>query len=330
MAIIPNSDSATTDNNIITPNNGIYVIGVDIGGTHISSAVVDIRQKKILDHTYATSHVANLEPYDVIMETWANTLNKTINASHNLDVQGIGFAIPGPFNYKKGIALYPEGFKYGALNEVKVEQDLTPLLMTSKCLPIRFMNDATSFAVGEAWLAEEEGFKRQLCITLGTGLGAGFIENGIPVVNGSTVPPNGCLWNVPYKDGMADDYFSTRGCINAYHERTGYTATGVKELTMLFKSDPRAKQMFEAFGKDLGDFLSPWIKKFGADALVMGGNISKSYACFGHALQSSLNENGISIPIRISNHMEKGAIIGGARVFDNHFWKNVKHNLPEL
>lgn len=310
--------------------NGTYVVGVDIGGTHISSAVVDVKQKKILEETYATSHVANLEPFDVIMETWASTLNKTINASQNLALKGIGFAIPGPFNYKEGIAMYPEGFKYGALHEIKVVQNLTPLLISSDDIPIRFLNDATSFAVGEAWLAEEEGLERQLFITLGTGLGAGFVENGIPVVNGPNVPPNGCLWNLPYKDGMADDYFSTRGCVNAYHELSGETVTGVKELALLFEFDPLAKQMFTEFGTDLGSFLAPWLKRFNADALVLGGNISKAYACFGQALQASLNQNEVCIPIRISNHMEKGAIVGCTRVFDQDFWKNVKNNLPEL
>ncbi|MEX0361908.1 MAG: ROK family protein [Allomuricauda sp.] len=329
MSFFPRTDSNTSNTSVAT-KNGAYVVGVDIGGTHISSAVVDVEQKKILEETYATSHVANLEPYEVIMEIWASTLNKTINASRNLALLGIGFAIPGPFNYKKGIALYPEGFKYGALNEIRIDHDLKPLLITPKSLPIRFLNDATSFAVGEAWLAENEGFKRQVCITLGTGFGAGFVENGIPVVNGGNVPPNGCLWNLPYKDGMADDYFSTRGCINAYAVLSGIEVSGVWELAKRFTFDPLAQKVFEDFGKDLGDFLAPWLKKFNADALVMGGNISKSYACFGQSLQASLNENGIPIPIRISNHMEKGAIIGCTRVFDSHFWKNVKNNLPEL
>lgn len=307
-----------------------YIVGVDVGGTHISSAVVDVQKKQMLESTYASSHVANLEPYDTIMETWANTLNQTIGSAQNLPLLGIAFAIPGPFNYKDGIAMYPEGFKYGALYELDIEKTLHPLLVEKNGLPIRFLNDATSFAVGEAWLSEEEGYKRHLCITLGTGFGAGFIENGIPVVTGNTVPENGCLWNIPYKDGIADDYFSTRGCINAYHDRTGYTVKGVKELAIRYETDTQAKETFEAFGHDLGRFLAPWLQNFQADSLVLGGNISKAYFCFGKALQESLNENGISVPIRISHHMEKGAIMGCTRVFDNHFWKGVKDNLPEL
>lgn len=309
---------------------GTFVIGVDVGGTHISSAVVNVQKKEILEHTYASSHVANLEPFDVIMETWASTLNKTIANAETLSLAGIAFAIPGPFNYKEGIALYPEGFKYGALYGVNIEKELSALLDYPSYLPIRFLNDATSFAVGEAWLSEDQGHKRQLCITLGTGLGAGFVENGIPVVKGRTVPENGCLWNLPYKDGMADDYFSTRGCINAYYDLTGITASGVKELSKNYKDDSKIQEMFEHFGTDLGGFLAPYLKKFMADALVMGGNISKAYACFGQALQVSLNENGISLPIRISHHMEKGAILGCTRVFDNHFWRGVKENLPQL
>lgn len=307
-----------------------YVIGVDIGGTHISAAVVAMNQKKLLEDTYATSHVANMESQDVILETWASTLNKTLESVKGLPLLGIAFAMPGPFDYAKGVAKYPEGFKYGALYGADIEQKLTPLLNQASSLGIRFLNDATSFAVGEAWLAEAEGYKKQLCVTLGTGLGAGFIENGIPVTSGNTVPPNGILWNIPYKDGIADDYFSTRGCVNAYTETTGKTVKGVKELANAFDDDPNAKQVLETFGHDLGDFLVPRLKNFNADALVLGGNISKAYFCFGNALQQVFNTNELSISIRISEHMEKGAIIGCTRLFDDSFWKRVKNNLPTI
>ncbi|SHG71016.1 ROK family protein [Flagellimonas flava] len=310
--------------------HGTYVVGVDVGGTHIASAVVDVQKKKILEHTYASSHVANMEPFESIMELWGSTLNKTISATYPLPIKGIAFAIPGPFNYKDGIALYPEGFKYGELYGMNIERTLSALLDHTPPLALRFLNDATSFAVGEAWLSEEKGHSRQLCITLGTGLGAGFIANGIPVVHGSSVPENGCLWNLPYKNGIADDYFSTRGCINAYYDLTGETVTGVKQLANLYSKDLNAQQMFADFGKELGDFLAPRLIRFRANTLVLGGNISKAYACFGRELQTSLNHNGVSLPIRISNHMEKAAIMGCTRVFEPHFWKGIKNNLPVL
>ncbi|MGX1928525.1 ROK family protein [Flagellimonas sp. 2504JD4-2] len=310
--------------------NQTNVIGVDIGGTHISSAVVALNQKKLLQETYATSHVANMESKTTILETWANCLNQTLRAANGFQLMGIAFAMPGPFDYANGIAKYPEGFKYGALYGSGIEKSLNPLLDHETVLPIRFLNDATSFAVGEAWLAESEGYKKQLCVTLGTGLGAGFIDNGIPVTSGDKVPPNGILWNIPHKDGMADDYFSTRGCVNAYTEISRETVKGVKELADAFDTNPKAKQVLKDFGRDLGDFLSPWLKNFDADALVLGGNISKAYSCFGNTLQQVLNANGLSIAIRISEHMEKGAIIGCTRLFDDFFWESVKNNLPSI
>ncbi|MGW9685014.1 ROK family protein [Flagellimonas sp. 2504JD1-5] len=308
----------------------IYIVGVDVGGTHISSAVVALHQKKLLNDSYATSHVANMEPKNHILQTWANCLNKTLTAAKGLPLTGIAFAMPGPFDYAKGIAKYPEGFKYGGLYGTNIEKSLNSFLDYERVLPIRFLNDATSFAVGEAWLAESEGHKKQLCVTLGTGLGAGFIASGIPITSGNMVPPNGILWNLPHKDGIADDYFSTRGCVNAYAAISGKTVKGVKELASAFDGDPGARQVLETFGRDLGDFLSPWLKKFNADALVLGGNISKAYPCFGNTLQQVFNSNGLSIAIRISEHMEKGAIIGCTRLFEDFFWESIKNNLPNI
>ena len=46
------------------------------------------------------------------------------------------------------------------------------------------MNDASAFAVGEAWAGSASDFNRSLSITLGTGFGSAFISNHIPIVDG--------------------------------------------------------------------------------------------------------------------------------------------------
>lgn len=303
-----------------------FVIGVDIGGTHISSAVVDIYKKEILEGTYASNLVANMELQDTILQSWADTLNTSIKAVGEKPIAGIAFAMPGPFDYKKGIALYPEGFKYGALNGIQIETALQPILM--KNLPMRFLNDATAFAVGEAWFSENMGQDKQLCITLGTGLGAGFTDKGIPVVNSRTVPPEGCLWNLPYKEGIADDYFSTRGFIRSYQNLTGIEVNGVKELAKNYESDLLIKEVFDSFGEDLGDFLSPWLKRFDADALIIGGNIALAYAHFARTLERTVKSNGLTLSVRMAEQSEKGAIIGSTLVFNEFFWNKVKKDLP--
>lgn len=304
-----------------------YVLGVDIGGTHISCALVDVKKKEMLQNTYASNLVANMEPQETILQSWADTLNASIRAAEGKSIRGIAFAMPGPFDYKKGIALFPEGFKYGELNGLHIERELHSILV--KKLPMRFLNDATSFAVGEAWLSNGNGYDKQLCITLGTGLGAGFTNKGIPVVNSDKVPPEGCLWNLPYGEGIADDYFSTRGFINSYQNLTGVEVNGVKELANNYKTDSIAKQVFDSFGENLGNFLSPWLKRFDADALIIGGNIAKAYAYFEDTLQKTMEVHGLSLSVKISEQSEKAAIIGSTLLFNELFWNQVKRDLPK-
>ncbi len=92
------------------------------------------------------------------------------------------------------------------------------------------MNDASAFAVGEAWAGSASGSNRSLAITFGTGFGSAFISNKIPVVDGPEVPRIGCVYHLPYKDGIADDYFSTRWFLGRYKAITGKELKGVKEL----------------------------------------------------------------------------------------------------
>ncbi|MEL6975744.1 MAG: ROK family protein [Bacteroidota bacterium] len=304
-----------------------YVLGVDIGGTHISSAVVNMNTKSILEETYASNLVANMEPQETILQSWGDTLNKSIKAAGRKSIRGVAFAMPGPFNYKKGIALYPEGFKYGELHGLHIESALQSVL--AKKLPMRFLNDATSFAVGEAWLSHNGVKEKQLCITLGTGLGAGFTRKGIPVVHDASVPPEGSLWNLPYGEGIADDYFSTRGFITAYQNLTGIEVNGVRELANHCETDSHAKQVFDAFGENLGNFLSPWLKRFDADALIIGGNIAKAYAHFENTLENTMKAHGLKLSVRIAKHSEKGAIIGSTLLFNEVFWNKVKKALPK-
>ena len=130
---------------------------------------------------------------------------------------------------------------------------------------IRFMNDASAFAVGEAWAGSASKADRSLSITLGTGFGSAFISNRIPIVDGPEVPKLGCVYHLPYKDGIADDYFSTRGLLGRYKKLTGKELNGVKELAALAASDKIVTDLFIDFGDKLGLFLAPWLKRFKAE-----------------------------------------------------------------
>ncbi len=304
-------------------------IGADIGGGHILSAAIDTRAGNIIEASRAYVKVNNKASKEVIFQTWAQALNQTIAKIDVSRLAGIGFAMPGPFNYKTGLALFEGNDKYEALYLVNVKQEL-PAFLSDPGLPLRFMNDATSFAVGVSWLGEAKGCAKVVAITLGTGFGSAYIEDGLPVVNREDVAPQGCFWHLPYEDGIADDYFSTRWFVREYEKLTEEKAAGVKEIAEAAKEEGAARKLFRLFGQNLGEFFVPWLKKFPADILVIGGNIAHAYPLFGGALESVLRENGISTRLAVSTLMEDAALIGSARLFEAAFWEQVKEDLPEL
>lgn len=125
---------------------------------------------------------------------------------------------------------------------------------------MRFLNDATSFAIGEAWQGMGKGMQRVVVITLGTGFGSAFLDGCIPVVSGEQVPKEGCLWHLHYQDGIADDYFSTRWFLEEYQTKTGNKIADVKALTDKAASDSTARDLFAQFGQNLAECLDPWLE----------------------------------------------------------------------
>lgn len=305
-----------------------FAIGADIGGSHISCALIDLDQKCILTDSMETKKVDNHASADEILNDWATVINNKIATVNKEDIIGIGFAMPGPFDYAKGIALFERTDKFEKLYDINVEQDLKKLLTIDTDL--RFMNDATAFAVGESWGGKAVVYKKFIAITLGTGFGSAFIDSKLPVLEGKDVPELGCVWHLPYKNGIADDYFSTRWFIKQYAEKTGNTVHGVKELGALASTDQIAKELFTEFGNNLAEFLGPWIQKFGAEALVIGGNQVRGYDLFGPALQLSFAKQQIEIQIHLSELLEDAALLGSARLLDAPFWKQIQPLLSKM
>jgi glucokinase len=133
---------------------------------------------------------------------------------------------------------------------------------------------------------------------------------------------------LPYKDGIADDYFSTRGLLYRYKKLTGKELCGVKELAELAESDKTVIDLFTDFGDNAGIFLAPWLKKFKAEILVIGGNISNAYNLFGDVFENRLRKEDCFCEVAISKLKEDAALLGSAYLLNDDFWKSVQHALP--
>jgi len=103
---------------------------------------------------------------------------------------------------------------------------------------------------------------------------------------------------------------------------------GVKEFAGLAGTDRIVMDLFTEFGNNLGIFLAPWLKKFKAEIVVVGGNISHAYNLFGDIFEKSLKKEGCSCKVALSELKEDAAFIGAAYLLDDDFWKAIQHALP--
>jgi len=305
-------------------------IGADIGGTHITCAAVEMATGKLLPETLSRVAYSHEDAAEVILKSWATALNSTISKVDATQLAGIGFAIPGPFDYRNGISKMKH--KFPNLYDVHVPAALRTQLSESllENLPMRFLNDATSFAVGEAWLGEGRGFQKVVVVTLGTGFGSAFLDGGVPVVARTDVPKEGCLWHLPFKDSIADDYFSTKWFLKEFEKQTGEKVEGVKTLMESVENDDVAKNLFTQFGQNLAECLAPWLKKFGAEVLIIGGNIAHALPLFQEIFKNDLKKAGVSLKIAPSKLYENAALLGSARLLDDDFWGKVSAQLPSI
>lgn len=303
-------------------------IGVDVGGSHVSCMAYDLSTKQLLENSLAENDLDNHGEPDEIIAAWSQAIKSTLETTGVENLAGIGFAMPGPFDYVNGIPLFTgENGKYENINGINVPEMLRDFIGLSEAVKIRFINDATAFAIGEDQVGKAASFSNSLSVTLGTGFGSAFIKNGLPIVEGAEVPENGCLWHLPFETGIADDYFSTRGLIERFEKATGRKMAGVKQIAELAATTPEARELFDDFGTKMGMFLQPWIEKFGIEMFVMGGNISRAYDLFGGSLNTFLQEAGLSMNVAVSELKETASFIGAATLVDDTFYEKV---LPAL
>jgi len=299
-------------------------LGVDIGGSHITCQLFNLHANKLIAGTQKRVCVDGNGTIESILESWVYAIKEVVSEIDLYDLAGIGFAMPGPFDYPNGIAWFDQNVgKFHELHGVDVKAELLKRLDFPSDFPLRFLNDAASFAVGEANVDAVSGFNRLLVLTLGTGFGSTFLESGIPLAGKYGVPADGFLYHIPFKNGIADEYFSTRWFLKEYKNLTGKEISGVKDLVDCFKTNSTAQKLFNEFGENLGVFLVPWIQNFNAECLILGGNISKSLALFLPELEKQFLAENIQIKVFPSELNENASLIGSAKLCDDNYYSKL-------
>ncbi|MEI6948098.1 ROK family protein [Paraflavisolibacter sp. H34] len=279
-----------------------FVIGVDIGGSHITAAVIDIEHRQILPHTICRRAVDATGAAASLIAGWSAAINKCRETIASLDIF-IGIAMPGPFDYDNGISYIREQDKFKTLYGVNVKEALAESLEIPPA-HIRFLNDAAAFLEGEVFSGAVGGHQSAFGITLGTGFGSAFYKDG------EATDAN--LWCAPFKEGIAEDYFSTRWFLQQYTRKTGRQVSHVKELAQMYPQDWTVKVLFREFGENLASFLLETFSNELPQAVILGGNISRSFDYFYPFLQESLKKQMADVAVKKSTLYENASLLGAA------------------
>ncbi|WP_258102069.1 ROK family protein [Marinoscillum pacificum] len=280
-------------------NKQQIVVGIDIGGSHITVAPVDLTSGKIITEGTFRGEVNSKGSVEEVIQNWGTVITSCINFC---GATKLGIAMPGPFDYEKGIALIKDNNKYEALYGLNVKELLAESLNLSTT-DVLMKNDAGCFLQGEAVSGAARKYSRGIGMTLGTGIGTAFMENSLA--------DDASMWCSPFKDGVAEDYISTLWFEQQYVLRTG-NKKSVKDMALTHDQDEVARALFLEFAQNFGEFIVGFAQQRKPEVIVVGGNIMKSSQLFMPRVFEILGDNDISIPVKCAELGEEAAIIGAA------------------
>lgn len=253
-------------------------LGLDIGGTFVKAGLVD-EAGRVLESRRAATVIDDLNAFLSNLSELIREFQKTTV------IDAIGLGIPGLHNSKTRVIETSPNIP--CLNSVNLEQ-LVADQVQIRCVS---ENDANAAAYGEFSCGAGVGLQNMAHLTLGTGLGSGFVLNGKLFTGTSGYAPefgHTVLRAKPYgKDEGRLCACGSRGCLEAFVSARGIVTTA-KEHGMsgsltseaifdaALRGDITAIEVFKETGEYLGIACANLINLLNLEMIVLGGGVMAS------------------------------------------------------
>ncbi|MFE8698902.1 ROK family protein [Cytobacillus sp. FJAT-53684] len=250
------------------------IAGVDIGGTKIRFGVVGETGEVLADWTIPTK--TPLYPY---LEEQIIKIKKNFP-----DLTGIGIGTRGMVDAETGVVTFEKELEGWQGTSVKSQ------LEAATGLQVEINNDANCAALAEVRLGSAQGYRRVVCLTVGTGLGGGLIFDG-KIMNGShggagevghmILYPNGLLCGCGRK-GCSEQYVSGTALRRLIQEEhvinpgTGETALPQDLFRLAAEGVAGAITVRERFLCDFAIVISSLQAVLDMDCVIIGGGVADS------------------------------------------------------
>lgn len=287
-------------------NRGAF-IGVDIGGTHLRSALVD-GSGKILEwrKTEIRIDLGAKSASQKLLVQCEDLAEFAVQAG--LHPEAVGLAVAGKIDKAGGRVIFSPNLP--ALDGYPLGNELREKLG----IPVFMENDANAFGLGESWAGAARGIENWIGMTLGTGVGGCLFLNGV-LWEGDGLGFSGEVGHMIVEPGGPVCRCGSNGCLEAFasahalvegaeklisdgltegalynHWKNGrLSAESVFECARA--GDRPAVDLFRKMGWALGIALANLFTVLGIRHALIGGGVSGAWEQFIGPLRMSLSQN---------------------------------------
>lgn len=229
-------------------------IGIDLGGTNIATGLVSESGEILHKVSLPTGAGRGTEE---ILKDMVRSVHLCLEQTHltTEDIACLGVGVPGAVDDSIGMVLRTSNLNWCQL-------PLTQILQERTNLPVRLANDADCAALGEVIAGSASNYDSAALLTLGTGIGSGFIVDK-QVFTGWTGGGTE-VGHIPMVYGGEPCGCGNRGCFEAYASATALIrqtkrAMAANPSSMLWQIAPttdvvNAKTPFDA--AQMGDSVA--------------------------------------------------------------------------
>lgn len=317
-------------------------IGIDIGGTNTVYGILNREGEFMAQGQIPTKDHQEIEVFLAALNEKIRLSLRKIN--NRIIVEGIGIGTPMG-NINKGTIEYAADLPWKGIIP------LADLFKEFTNLPVIVTNDANAAAIGEMIYGGAKGMRNFVVITLGTGLGSGFVVNGEPVYGHDGFA--GELGHTSIRPGESNRQCGCgrKGCLETYVSATGIKRTLFKlmgdmiddsslrnisfdNLTAAMindaakKGDKIAIRAFEHTGRMLGFKLADVVAHTNPEAIFLFGGLALAKDLIFEPTRRYMEENLLSIykgkvkllPSKLNS--QNAAVLGASALV----WNNVENN----
>ncbi len=290
-------------------------IGVDLGGTKIAGAVVDVQRGTLAGQIVVPTEAHEGPP--AVLQRIIQLVKDVCQAAGvpPEQLQGVGLGVPGVFNAATGHTLLLPN-----LPSAWVDVPLVQPLVAGLGCPVILINDARAFVLGEATWGAGRGAHTVIGLTLGTGIGGGIAINGhlhlgidgtAGEVGHMTIEPHGLLCGC-----------GNHGCLETLASGPAITSLGIRALVhgnttgisdlagydprrvtpeligqAAAMGDPVARDILARVGDALGIGVANLVTVLSPDRVVLGGGVAHLGPWLFDAVRSIVRARCRAIPV---------------------------------